>query len=152
MFSVSVSFFYLCGDVHPNPGPDDGFVDFSICHANIRSLSSDKLRCIKTSLANSFDILALSETFLPNTQPDSDMKIPGFHQIMRRDRTTGVGGGVALYVSRSLVVKHRVDLENADLELMWVEICLHNNKFLLAVVLPTLLYTFGISSKTVWIM
>ena len=123
----------LCGDVHPNPGPHDGFVDFTICHANIRSLSPDKLRCIKTSLADSFDIIALSETFLSSTKPDRDLEIPGFHPILRRDRPTGIGGGVALYASRSLVVKRRHDLENTDLELMWIEIRLHNNKFLLAV-------------------
>ena len=124
----------LSGDVHPNPGPTESFGDLNLCHANIRSLSQDKLLCIKTSLAPTFDLIALSETFLAPHKDSLDYNIPGFHPIMRRDRTTGYGGGVALYASRVLVVKRRVDLESPDFEIMWVEVRIHNNVFLLAVV------------------
>ena len=54
----------LSGDVHPHAGPTDQFGDLNICHANIRSLTNDKLMCIKSSLAQSFDLITLSETFL----------------------------------------------------------------------------------------
>ena len=60
--------------------------------------------------------------------------MPGFQSIIRRDRVSGVGGGVALYVSRALKVKRRDDLTIPGIEILWVEIHLHNNKFLLAVV------------------
>ena len=124
----------ISGDVHPNPGPNKSYADFTICHANIRSLSEDKLRRIKTSLANEFDIIALSETFLSSTTPDSKLELPGFNSIIRRDRTTGAGGGVAFYASRCLVTKRREDIENQHVELLWVEVRLHNNKFLFGVV------------------
>ena len=45
---VSATLLLICGDVHPNPGHTNTFTDLTICHANIRSLSDDKLRCIKT--------------------------------------------------------------------------------------------------------
>ena len=35
------------------------------------------------------------------------------------------GGGVALYATHSLAVKRRNDLENDDIEMLWVEIKLH---------------------------
>ena len=54
--------------------------------------------------------------------------------ILRRDRPNNVGAGVALYVSKSLHVSRRNDLEIPDIELMWSEIRLHNNKFLFGVV------------------
>ena len=121
IFCASAVLLLLCGDVQSDPGPnDDTFVDFTVCHANIRSLSPDKLRCIKSSLADSFDIIALSETFLSTKDSDRDLGIPGFHPIFRRDRTTGPGGGVALYASRCLVVNRRRDLEVPELELMWI--------------------------------
>ena len=103
----------LSGDVHPNPGPKTNnlYSDLSICHVNIRSLTQDKLRCIKTSLAQRYDIIAVSETFLSVSNQDSDYELPGFHTILRRDRVGGIGGGVALYVSRALRVKRRTDLE-----------------------------------------
>ena len=125
----------LCGDVHPNPGPHQNiYNDFSLCHLNIRSLSQDKLRCIKTSLAPSYDIIAVTETFLSANHRDDDYTLPGFHSILRLDRVGGIGGGVAVFVSRALRVERRTDLEIPGIELMWVEVRLHNNKFLLGVV------------------
>ena len=50
---MSTILLLLSGDVHPNPGPNPNSTnarsDLAMCHLNIRSLSQDKLRCIKTS-------------------------------------------------------------------------------------------------------
>ena len=121
--------------MHPNPGPHptNAYCDITLCHVNIRSLSQDKLRCIKTSLGQDYDIIAVTETFLSACNQDSDYDLPGFHRILRRDRAGGVGSGVALYVSRAMRVKRRTDLEIPGIEVMWVEIRLHNNTFLKAV-------------------
>ena len=116
----------LSGDVHPNPGPipqsNNCKSDLTLCHLNIRSLSQDKLRCIRTSLAPSYDIIAITETFLGRHQPDTDYNLPGFHSIIRRDRAGSVGGRVALFVSRALKVKRRADLEIPGIEILWVKI------------------------------
>ena len=119
----------LAGDIHTNPGPDGGFHDISLCHSNIRSLSQDKMRSIQCNIAPNFDIITLSETFLSNSTSDSDLLLPGFHGVIRRDRPHALGGGVALFVSRALVVSRRPDLELPDIELLWCEIRYHNNKF-----------------------
>ena len=61
--------------------------------------------------------------------PDNDVALAGFHPIMRKDRLTGLGGGVGLYVSQQLLASRRLDLECPDLDLLWAEIRIHNNKF-----------------------
>lgn len=105
------------------------------CQANVRGLSRDKLRDIETAYANNNDIIALTETFLsPSKTSTCDFDLPGFHQIIRCNRASRPGGGVALYVSRALSVKRRCELESPDIEILWAEIRHSNNKFLLAVV------------------
>ena len=96
----------LSGDVHQNPGPNLNNTnnDITICHLNIRSLSQDKRRCIKTSLSYSYDIIALRETFLSNHPQAKEYDLPGFQTIIRHDRVSGIGGRVALYGSRSFKV------------------------------------------------
>ena len=83
----------LCsGDIETNPGP----TYLKICHINIRSLSPVKLIAIRQEIADKYDIITLSETFL-RQETSHNLEIPGFHPIFRRDRGTH-GGGVACYV------------------------------------------------------
>ena len=124
----------LAGDVHQNPGPDSDFKAVSMCHANIRSLSQDKLSFIRSDLSQEFDIIALSETFLSDNQSDDNFVIHDYHKIIRRDRSSGPGGGVALFVSKYFLISRRYDLEVNNLELLWCEIRINNNKFLVGVV------------------
>ena len=65
IISWSISYYtrllFLSGDVEPNPGP----CGISICHINIRGLSSAKLLTIKHQIQNNYSILLPSrETFL----------------------------------------------------------------------------------------
>jgi exonuclease III len=39
-----------------------------------------------------------------------------------------VGGGIMIYVNKSVEAKHRVDLESKDIESIWIEICTHKSK------------------------
>ena len=88
---------------------------------------------ILTDLACDFDIISLLETFLsPNSSVDY-LHIPGYQNIISRDRLNAVGDGVAFYVSSSLHVLRRLDLEKVDIELLWCKIRLHNNKFLFGI-------------------
>ena len=119
-------FLILCsGDVELNPGP----VNLKICHINIRSLSPVKLMAIRQDIADKFNIITLSETFL-NRESSHNLEILGFHPIFRRDRGS-FGGGVACYVGSNLVAKRRGDLESTDMECLWLEVRSNNNKFLL---------------------
>jgi hypothetical protein len=117
----------LAGDVECNPGP----CGISICHINIRGLSSAKLLAIKHQIQNKFDIITLSETFLSENSTQ-DLALQGYHQLIRRDRDT-FGGGVAAYVSCNLAYKRLSDFELANNESLWLKINTKNNKFLLAI-------------------
>ena len=73
------------------------------------------------------DILGISESFLTSNDLDVRIKIDGYHQPERRDRSGkrgggGGGGGLLAYVSTALNYVRRCDLECDDLELLWTEI------------------------------
>ena len=96
--------------IEQNPGPVVPKIQhLKICHVNIRGLNSSKLRAIQTGLCNIYDVITLSETFLTNSIPSSELSLPGFNEILRRDRPT-FGGGVAVYVKESLSFKRLADL------------------------------------------
>ena len=81
-----------------------------------------KLDQIRTILCAqyAFDIITISETWLTNNVSDDDINLDGY-TLHRRDRETR-GGGVRAYVHCSLPCKRRSDLENRDMEIMWLEI------------------------------
>jgi hypothetical protein len=117
----------LSGDIELHPGPNN----LSICHVNIRGLSSAKLLAIKHDLQHKFDIITISEIFLSQTS-NHDLHLTGYHPLIRRDRDT-FGGGVAVYLSNNLSYKHMHDIELPGIECLWLEITSKFNKFILAV-------------------
>ena len=48
--------------------------------------------------------------------------------MYRKDRKGKVGGGIMIYVNKSVEAKRRVDLESKDIESIWIEICPHKSK------------------------
>ncbi len=127
----------LANDVELNPGPNERSLQhLKLCHLNIQSMkrSSEKVTHIALQLGRRYDIITVSETWLDSTCSDSDYSLEGYHPIYRRDRTAGVGGGVAAWVSSHLFAKRRRDLEVDDIEVLWLEIRAKNNKFLLCTI------------------
>ena len=62
------------------------------------------------------------------------LSLPNFQDPFRRDRDNDSGfGGVLAWVSNDIAAKRRKDLEIQNLEVMWLEIRAHNNKFLLCI-------------------
>ena len=97
-----------------------------IGHWNVNRLTSTKFDQIKLFLVGKsgrpqVDVLFLNETFLKPDIPDSLYAVPGF-TICRCDRISKCGGGVLAFVNQDLRVKRRIDLENADLEITWLEL------------------------------
>ena len=74
---------------------------------------------IRTTLS-SYDLISLSETWLSD-RCSSGLDIPGFNDIIRRDRAK-LGRGVAVYVMSNIPFKRRWDLEMDSLELIWLEV------------------------------
>ena len=77
---------------------------------------------------NSIDIIALNETFL---NKKSTFKVPGYDTI-RKDRSTGVKGGVAFLVKHGLVVNKEYRNEDfsiiTDNEALAIDLELSNNQ------------------------
>ena len=116
----------------------------SFCHMNIQSLlagvntalhipsQESKLDDIYTKfvLENNYQIIALTETWLNNSHQDYLVELENYN-IFRRDRLTGRGGGVLVYVKCGVPCIRRIDLEPAQLELLCLEIKFGNSTILL---------------------
>ena len=119
----------ICMDIHLNPGPaSDTINSLDILHLNIRSIRN-KIDYI-SEFSDTHQILCFSETHLDNTVDADSLKIEGYDEPLRKDRTLN-GGGVMVYISSSLIYKRRLDLENIRLETIWVEIKLKSFNLLL---------------------
>ena len=135
----------ICGDVQPNPGPLQSLENNLNAHFNLKPcgirigqwnvnhLNDSKLEEIKLALIGvdysetRLDILVINETFWDATTPLQLLSIPGFN-LFRRDRVDKAGGGIAIYVHEVLEVKRRSDLEDKDIEAVWLELCPFKSK------------------------
>ena len=139
--------FLLCGDIEVNPGPIEMNTllagrGIKICHQNIRGLFCNLEPLHKIIHDNKgIDLLALTETHI---QPDSEIdnnslySIPGY-SFIKNNRKTGLGGGVACYISEKLTFKRRKDLESKFVESLCLEITLKNSKNILISIIIALL-------------
>ena len=103
-----------------------------ICHVNVRSLNSDRIDAIKAELAENFEIICMTETNLPHANAEN-LSIPGFHDILRKDRVGRVGGGLGVYVAQHLSGVHITDFDIPELEAMWLKIKAGHNIFMLCI-------------------
>ena len=132
--SFLVSLLLLCGDVHPNPGPtlQVNNTNISIVHNNICSLQN-KRNIVEAELT-SFDIIALTETWLYNDFPSDRIAIKGYHPPIRFDRPSDTQyhhGGVAIYVKDHLYCKHRPEFNVPGLEAVWIETKINQDPLLI---------------------
>ena len=130
----------MCGDIESCPGP--GYQDLptftntkgmKVLHQNIRGLHQNLSNLAQIFESGNIDIFTLSETHVvQDSYMDVDdlYTIPGY-TFVKRNRATGKGGGVAIYISNKLMFNRREDLEHEDIESIWVEIVLKKAKNLL---------------------
>ncbi len=125
LFSLLV----IAGDIELNPGPP-----LSLWHSNVRGLNVEKMQALATEVQSKFDIIAITETLL-STASQTTLNLQGYQPILRRDRAQGhePGGGIALYLSDSLVATRKNLFELPDLETLCVEITIKHHKVLLCV-------------------
>jgi len=95
-------------------------------HWNINYLTDSKFVQIKLLLSGfdpkQLDILFITETFLKPTIPDCLFTVPGF-RLFRKDRNSKGGGGLLAFVNMDLQVKRRTDLEDGEIEALWLDVC-----------------------------
>lgn len=70
-------------------------------HLNVRSIISKTDELDKLLSDSNLDFLCLSETWLTPNSPDSVYAISGYN-VFRKDRQTGRGGGLLLYIKECL--------------------------------------------------
>ena len=124
-----------CGDVHPHPGPNNQntFANLNFCHINIRSINAEnRWTAFFNQVKNTYDIITTSETWLGKKDSDTKFQIPGYTGPYRLDRPRQKGGGIMVWVTDSIIAKRRDDLSIPDLETLWIQLDLPQNKILLA--------------------
>jgi len=96
-------------------------------HLNIHYLHPklDELRHLIQMQRNP-DVVGICETFLNNTYSDSEFYLNGY-KMYRKDRQS-LGGGIVLYVNDKFSCVRRNDLEQSDIESMWLDIKIPNQK------------------------
>ena len=95
-----------------------------LIHFNARSLkgvNSCKIDQLHILFDDKFiDILAVSETWFNSTISDDEVGITGYN-LHRKDRVSGGGGGVALYVKSTIPHEYCSELtDNSNVESVWV--------------------------------
>ena len=129
----------MCGDVESCPGPESNdcmktitsMRGIKLFHQNIRSLFHNFTNLsVIFERYKGIDIMTLSETHITSdtfNDDDTLYQIPGYNFI-KRNRQTGPGGGVAIYISADLNWKRRDDLEHDEVECIWIEIFQEKSK------------------------
>ena len=99
-----------------------------IGHLNIQGVCS-KLDELNVLLAtNKIDIFGITETKLKDTHPTDSFVINNYQIPFRKDRSANNGGGILVYIRNNLTCIRREDIEDPDLESIWVEIKQPNSK------------------------
>ena len=106
--------------------------DLRVAHLNVCSLRNkmDVLRFLQ--LLCKFDMIAITETHLDKTVPDSVLDISGM-KLLRLDQKGRKGGGCALYFAEYLQATQRKDLHFDSLEGIWLHIKFPSSTALFAV-------------------
>ena len=88
--------------------------NFTFLHFNVCSLLADSRVDYLSRICKkySIDVLAVSESKLDDTIPSNLIKIPGYHEPIRRDRNRN-GGGCVIYVASHLPFKQMVNLQSS---------------------------------------
>ena len=99
-------------------------------HVNVRSLGK-KLDLFEAE-SKHCDIITLSETWLSKRDNNNELHLSHFHPPVRQDRADDPHGGVAIYVRNNLYCKPRPDLHVNNLEAVWIETKMNQEKLLVA--------------------
>lgn len=101
---------------------------FKLLHLNVNGLFGkiDQIRDMLFSTRKNIHLFGITESHLTEIIPDSLVSIEGYRTV-RKDRKTGIGGGVIVYIRDDLKWQRRFDLES-DIESIVVEIFVEKYK------------------------
>ena len=101
-----------------------------IGHWNTRSLYLKLLKLVVLQMKQFWHFLCQWNLVIEYTKNDK-IRILGYY-VFRKDRTTGVGGGVCIDVKETMHVNMRADLMFENIEAIWVEIRQGDTKYLVS--------------------
>ena len=114
---------------------------FSIFHLNIRSVNKnfENLKNLLQEIKHDFKVIILSESWLKdeNANQNSLYQIPNYIPIHQIRKGSSKGGGVSIYIHKTLNYKLRCDKSicNPDIEALTIEIIEENKKNLIITVI-----------------
>ena len=96
-------------------------------HLNVRSIlhKISELRILFKS--KSLAIIAFTETWLNDSMNDEEINIDGY-KVVRRDRSSGPGGGVCLYIRNDIAFNINVDMQTDVTESLWINVLLPRSR------------------------
>ena len=105
-----------------------------ILHQNIRGLLANKSAiCHILDGFRNIHIFSVSETHL-SLDNEAEAQIEDY-TFIAKSRASGQGGGVGVYISSSVPFQRRTDLEQEDIECIWIEILFPKTKgFLVGII------------------
>ena len=117
--------------IYPSQTQDNMFDCFKekglhFIHINARSMFHKLPELVYIANKSKAAIISITETWLDSSFPNDSIKIEGYN-ILRRDRQTHAGG-VCMYVRSDLAYNPREDLQNENLEDLWLELLLPKTK------------------------
>ena len=83
-----------------------GFININHLYPKV-----DQLRYLMNDNDVDFNVFAVNETFLNESFSDCEISILGY-TVLRRDRVSKAGGGVAVYIKDNLPFIRRTEFEN----------------------------------------
>ena len=82
----------------------------------------------------SWTILGIFTFFCLAADSEIEVQVPGY-TFIGKPTITGQGGGVGIYISTSVPYQRRFDLEQKDVECIWIEILFPRSKgFLVGII------------------
>ena len=117
--------------IYPSQTQDNMFDCFKakglhFIHINARSMFHKLPELVYIANKSKAAIISITETWLDSSFPNNSIKIEGYN-IIRRDRQTHAGG-VCMYIRSDLRYNPREDLQNENLEDLWLELLLPQTK------------------------
>ena len=93
----------------------------SVMLVNARSLFKKSNELEVVAKMQEIDIVCITETWLKDKIPDEAIDCLGMN-LCRLDRTSGAGGGVAVFINNMIPFKVREDLISKSFECIWITI------------------------------